>query len=112
LAEQTGQPSFGPGKWQVSKDQGNWPQWRLEREIVFNTTPVGTAIYAAPVNTSGSAFASGVPQRLSLPANVRASPAPQSTPDGRRFLVEVSQNTRAPRTSISVLLNWPALLKQ
>jgi Tol biopolymer transport system component len=27
VSEQTGQPSFGEGKWQVS-NHGNWPQWR------------------------------------------------------------------------------------
>ncbi|HEY7189170.1 MAG TPA: protein kinase [Vicinamibacterales bacterium] len=111
VSEQTGQPSFGQGKWQLSKDNGNWPQWRVDSEIVFNTIPTGTAVFAAPVNTSGTAFESGVPQQLPLPANVGAFPTPQSAPDGQRFLVEVSQNQRAPRTSISVVLNWPALLK-
>jgi len=37
---------------------------------------------------------------------------PQSTPDGQRFLVEVSQVERAARTSINVVLNWPVLLKE
>jgi hypothetical protein len=37
---------------------------------------------------------------------------PQSTPDGQRFLIEVPLDRRAARTSISVVLNWPALLKQ
>jgi len=112
VSGQTGQPSLGEGKWQVSKDNGNWPQWRLDREIVFSTIPSGTTVFAAPVNTNGTAFESGVPQLLSLPTNVGTMPTPQSTPDGQRFLVLVSQNQRAPRTSISVVLNWPALLKQ
>ena len=43
VSGQTGQPSLGEGKWQVSKDHGNWPQWRVDREIVFNTAPTGTA---------------------------------------------------------------------
>ena len=110
VSGQTGQPSLGEGKWQVSKDNGNWPQWRVDREIVFNTVPGGTAVFAAPVNTNGTAFESGVPQRLPLPPNVGAYP--QSTPDGQRFLVEVSQVQRAARTSISVVLNWPVLLKE
>jgi len=112
VSGQTGQPSLGEGKWQVSKNHGNWPQWRVDREIVFNTAPIGTAVFAAPVNTNGTAFESGVPQRLPLPPNVGVDSTPQSTPDGQRFLVEVAQDQRAPRTSISVVLNWPALLKQ
>ena len=112
VSGQTGQPSLGEGKWQVSKDQGNWPEWRVDREIVFSTAPSGTAVFAAPVNTSGTAFESGVPQRLPFPPNAGVSSTPQSVPDGQRFLVQVSEDLRAPRTSISVVLNWPALLKQ
>jgi Tol biopolymer transport system component len=110
VSEQTGQPSLGEGKWQVSK--GNWPQWRIDREIVFNTGPVGTAVFAAPVNTAGNAFESGVPQRLPFPPSVGVMTTPQSTPDGQRFLIEVPLDQPAARTSISVVLNWPALLKQ
>jgi len=112
VSGQTGQPSFGEGKWQVSKDYGNWPQWRIDREIVFNTAPIGTEVFAAPVNTTGTAFESGIPQRLSFPPSTGVSNTPQSTPDGQRFLIEVPLDQRAARTSISVVLNWPAVLKQ
>src|SRR5688572_7486411 len=67
VSEETGQPSFGEGRWQVSKGWGNWPQWRIDREIVFNTAPSETGVFAAPVNPTGSAFESGVPQRLPFP---------------------------------------------
>jgi len=112
VSGQTGQPSVGEGKWQVSKDQGNWPQWRIDREIVFNTGPIGTAVLAAPVNTAGGAFESGVPQRLPFPPSVGVTTTPQSTPDGQRFLIEVPLEQPAAQTSISVVLNWPALLKK
>jgi hypothetical protein len=108
---QTGLPSFGEGKWQVSKYYGNWPQWRIDREIVFNTAPLGTAAFAAPVNTTGTAFESGIPQRLSFAPNTVVSTTPQSTSDGQPFLIEVPLDRRAARPSISVVLNWPALLK-
>ena len=112
VSGQTGQPSLGEGKWQVSKDGGNWPQWRIDREIVFNTAPIGRSVFAVAVNTIGTAFESGVPQRLPLPPNLGVAGIPQSTPDGQRFLVELSQDQRAARPSIGVVLNWPALLKQ
>jgi eukaryotic-like serine/threonine-protein kinase len=112
VSAQTGQPSFGEGKRQISKDYGNWPQWRIDREIVFNTAPIGTAVFAVPVNTTGTAFESGVPQRLPFPPSTGVTATPQSTRDGQRFLVEVPLDLRAARTSISVVLNWPALLKQ
>ena len=109
VSAQTGQPSFGEGKWQIS--EGNWPQWRIDREIVFNMGPSGTKVFAAPVNTTGTAFESGVPQRLPFPPSTGVSTTPQSTRDGQRFLIEVPLDQRAARTSISVVLNWPAMLK-
>ena len=60
VSGQTGQPSFGEGKWQISKEHGNWPQWRIDREIVFNTATFGTEVFAAPMNTTGTAFESGL----------------------------------------------------
>jgi len=107
-----GQPSLGEGKWQVSKDLGNWPRWRIPGEIVFNTAPLTTAVLVAPVNTNSTAFESGVPGRLPFPANSGVDFTPQSSPDGRRFLIEVAQVQRPPRRSISVVLNWPALFKE
>jgi Tol biopolymer transport system component len=105
---ETGQPSFGEGMRQISP--GNWPQWRIDREIVFNTAPGGTAVFAAPVNTTSTAFESGVPERLPFPPNRGVTP--QSTPDGQRFLIEAPLDQPAPRRSISTVLNWPALLTQ
>ena len=110
VSEQTGQPSFGEGKRQISP--GNWPQWRIDREIVFNTAPDGTAVFAAPVSTTGTDFESGVPERLPFPLSIGVTATPQSTPDGQRFLIEVPLDQRAARTSINVVLNWPALLKR
>jgi len=112
VSAQTGQPSLGEGKRQVSNDHGNWPEWRVGNEIVFNTAPSGTATFAAPVNTTGTAFERGVPLRLPFPTSMGVTTTPQSTPDGQRFLVDVAQDQRESRTSISVVLNWPALLKR
>jgi hypothetical protein len=112
VSGQTGQPSLGEGKWQISRDHGNWPQWRIDREIVFNTGPIGTEVFAAPVNATGAAFESGAPQRLPFPPSTGVNTTPQSGPDGRRFLIEVPLDQPAARRSISVVLNWPALVKQ
>ena len=111
VSGQTGQPSLGEGKWQISNDRGNWPEWRVNKEIVFNTAPSQREVFAAPVNTTGTAFESGVPQRLPFPPSSGVNSTPQSAPDGR-FLIEVPLVQRAARTSINVVLNWPALLKR
>ncbi len=60
----------------------------------------------------GLRFESGVPQRLPFPPSTGVTTTPQSTPDGQRFLIEVPLDQRPARPSISVVLNWPALLKQ
>ena len=112
VSPDTGQPSFGAGKWQISKDMGNWPQWRIDREIIFNTAPMSTKVFSASVNTAATAFQSSVPQPLPFPQSTGVNATPQSTPDGERFLIEVPLNQPAVRTSIRAVLNWPALLKQ
>ena len=112
VSGQTGQPSFGEGRWQVSKGWGNWPQWRIDREIVFNTAPSETDLFAAPVKTTDTTFEHDVPLRLPFPPSTGVTATPQSTRDGQRFLVEVPLGQRAARPSISVVLNWPALLKK
>jgi len=112
VSGQTGQPSLGEGKWPISKDTGNWPQWRIGGEIVFNTGPIRTEVFAASVNTTGTAFVSSVPQRLPFPPSTGVNTTPQSTSDGQRFLIEVPLGQQAARTSINVVLNWPALLKR
>jgi len=108
VSEQTGMPALGEGKWQVSKDGGNWPRWRSGKEIIFDHAPWETSLFAAPVKVNGAIFESGVPQLL-FPG------APfywDSTPDGQRFLLAVPQAQRASQNSISVVLNWPALLNK
>ncbi|MGE0359844.1 MAG: protein kinase [Vicinamibacterales bacterium] len=112
VSEQTGQPAFGEGRWQISGGEGNWPQWRIDREIIFNRGPSGTEVFATRVNISGAAFESGVPERLPFPPSTGVNTTPQSTPDGQRFLVEVPVDQRVARPSLNVVLNWPALLKQ
>jgi Tol biopolymer transport system component len=111
VSEQTGEPSLGEGKWQVSRNHGNWPQWRVDNEIVFNSVPTGTAVFSAPLEARGTAFQSGTQKRLPFPPNAGAFTL-QLTPDGQRFLVAVPQARGAARTSINVVLNWPVLLKQ
>jgi hypothetical protein len=69
-------------------------------------------MFAAPVNTTAGAFESGVPQRLPFPPSTAVSSTPQSAPDGQRYLIEVPLEQRPTRPSISVVLDWPALLKR
>jgi eukaryotic-like serine/threonine-protein kinase len=109
VAEQTGMPALGEGKWQVSKNAGNWPRWRSEKEITYNDTPSGTTLYSVPVKMSGDIFASGVPTRLFLGPTFYDA---DITSGGERFLSTAPQDRKTAPRSISVVLNWPALLKR
>ncbi|HEX8027458.1 MAG TPA: protein kinase [Vicinamibacterales bacterium] len=108
-----GTPSLGEGMWQVSKDRpGNWPQWRTDGEIVFNSSPLRTEVFTVPVKTTDMGFESSVPQLLPFPPSSGVNATPQSSPDGQRFLIEVPMDRRTARPSVSVVLNWPALMKK
>jgi Tol biopolymer transport system component len=108
VSEKTGTPALGEGKWQVSKDGGNWPLWRHPGEIDFNTTPFRADIFAAAVKTTGSVFQSALPQQLfAIPAYYNSD----VTPDGQRFLFP-ALHLRRSTFAINVVLNWPTLVKR
>ncbi len=109
---ESGRPALGEGKWQVSRGAGNWPVWRADQEILFSAgLPwiAGTPVMAATVNSNRTVFESGTPQQL-FPSSGRG--AWDVTADGQRFLTTVPQVQGAAPASISVILNWPALLKK
>ncbi len=105
----SGAPSFGQGKWQVSKDGGDFPWWRPDgKEIIFQAPPRGTAKMAVDVKANGAAFEAGVPHRLfTAPLDYGWAVAP----DGKRFLLAVPSKQEDANTPITVVLNWPAQLQ-
>jgi hypothetical protein len=106
----SGEPAVGQGKWQISREGGNWPKW-IGKEILFNNIPSDSAQFAVQVKATGDAFESGVPQRLF------AGPATGITDwdvsaDGRRFLWAVPPTQQAGEVPITVVLNWTSMLKK
>ncbi len=106
---ETGEPSLGDGRWQVSRDGGSWPLWRDQKELLLNGFPALSPPLVVPVDTSDAAFESGVPQRLNLPPAVSSISADSA--DEQRFLVAVPQG-QPTRAALRVVLNWPALLRE
>ncbi|MBZ5635666.1 MAG: serine/threonine-protein kinase [Acidobacteriia bacterium] len=106
----SGTPSLGEGKWQVSKDGGDYPAWRADgKEIIFQAPPNGTVKMAVDVRTKGAAFEAGVPQRLfQAPLDYGWD----VTADGKRFLLAVPEIQQAAQVPITVVLNWQAQLKK
>jgi hypothetical protein len=106
----SGVPAVGEGKWQVSKDAGNWPKW-IGKDIIFSDIPGGTSVFTVPVNTNGAVFESGIPQRL-FTAPIGGVGDLDVSPDAQRFLWAGPQAQRTAQVPITVVLNWQEELKR
>jgi Tol biopolymer transport system component len=101
------------GRWRISIEDGAWPVWRGDGKEIFYLHR-DDRIMAVEVKTGRSrdqlAFETGIPRKL---FDVRAYGLLSFTvtPDGQRFLVNTKiGEEKSP--SVSVILNWPALLKR
>ena len=106
------------GKWQISTSGGTEPMWRRDGRELFYLAPVENSsdirVMSVAVNGGSAAFQVGIPKELFrtqliplwLWRNVYAT-----SPDGQRFLIVVP-TSRAKPSSITVLVNWPALMKK
>jgi Tol biopolymer transport system component len=99
----------GDGKWQVSVAGGLYPVWRRDgRELYYQQ---GDSIMAVPVNGTGASFEAGKPERLFQFARLPIAGAHyDADADGRRFLINRLPQQDAP--PITLVVNWPALLRQ
>ncbi len=101
------------GKWQISPSGGNVPMWRRDGKELFFLGLDGK-LMAVDVNTTGATFEAGIPKPL-FQTQLNGGAAGRNfyvvAPDGRRFLmlVPVEPNNAEP---ITVVVNWPALLKK
>jgi serine/threonine protein kinase len=105
------QPFPGPGgKWQVSTTGGHHPRWRRDGRELFYVSPDGK-IMAVEIRP-GSAFEAGSPQAL-FASKLKTAPGPpyDVSSDGQRFLLNrpVGDESAPP---ITLVQNWPALLKR
>jgi serine/threonine protein kinase len=104
----SGVPALGEGTWQISTDGGTQPKWRADgKEIIFQG-PL-QARMAVDVKANGPVFEALAPQRLfTAPANFGWD----VSGDGKRFLVAVATSQQTRSTPITVVLNWPSLVKK
>lgn len=102
------------GKWQVSASSGRSPRWRADGRELFYATPTedSQAVMAVDVRLSAGQVQLGTPHHLfstSMPTG--NSYSIDVTRDGQRFLVQqLLPQIAAP--PLTVVLNWPALLKK
>jgi hypothetical protein len=106
-------PAAG-GKWQVSTGGGRSPRWRADGKELFYFTPTedAQAIMAVDVSLGDRGVELGMPRRLFSTAMPSGNSYPYDvTRDGQRFVVlQLLPQSAAP--PLTVILNWPALLKK
>jgi Tol biopolymer transport system component len=101
----------GGAKWQVSTNGGGLAHWRRDSKELFFLDPSDN-IVAVDVNLSGKAPQLGVPHTLFQASAVQRQNGPfDVTADGKRFLVNIG-NLKEGSDPLTLVLNWPAELKQ
>ena len=105
-------PEHG-GKWQVSTSCGIEPTWRRDGKELFYLGP-GNKLMAVDVKPDSSQFEAGVPEPLFQVQLIGGGGLWRNryvvAPDGQRFLMTVPAGEAKP-APITVVVNWPALLK-
>ena len=106
LAPGANSPSAG-GKWQISKAGGTRAHWRGDNKQLYYVA-ADARLMAVDV-TANDAFQAGIPEPL-----FTAVPNGdfQVAPDGKHFLIIAPPQQTAAEFPITMLLNWPALLKK
>src|SRR5262249_46956564 len=98
------------GKWQISATGGVVPHWRPDgKEIYYFSTEY--KLIAVEVNGAGSGFQVGAARMLSELSARANQRSPYDVSKGPRFLVNAAVEKASP-TPITLLVNWPALLKK
>jgi Tol biopolymer transport system component len=105
-------PFPGPGAKVLVSTAGGWdPRWRRDgKEIVYLDFSM-TTLMSASVTTDHDRFdVLGVTPLFAL-AKVGPRSSYDISPDGQRILA-VTQNDEAAATPLTLVLNWPAILKK
>jgi Tol biopolymer transport system component len=98
------------GQRQISREGGNQPRWRRDGKELFYLAP-DRKLMVVTVK-SGATFEADAPRTL-FQTELNVAALRQSyavSADGQRFLLNTSLETGSP--SMTVVLNWPALLKK
>lgn len=101
----------GNGKWQVSTGGGTWPRWRHDGKELFYLS-LDRKITSAEISAVGSRLVVGNVAPL-FQVNVATSLGwfYDVSTDGKRFVV-LNQDPRQATEPLTLVVNWPALLKK
>jgi len=113
VAPFTGRGGTPGSKWQISTAGGTQPRWRKDGKEIFYLAP-DKRLMGAAVNGQHSAFEVGAVRSLfdtRAPSTINPRSAYGVSPDGQRFLVNTLADDDA-AAPITLVVNWPALLKK
>jgi serine/threonine protein kinase/Tol biopolymer transport system component len=98
-------------KWRISTAGGSFPRWGRNGKELFYRAGDGK-LMAVPIEADGGALRPGAPQTLfQTGLSGIGGPGYNVSPDSQRFLI-VTTDDQSPSSSIVVVSNWPAALKQ
>jgi serine/threonine-protein kinase len=99
----------GHGKWQVSPNGGQVPQWSQDGKELFYFD-ANQSLLAVPVNKAGDALTFGHPQTIVSQWTILTLPFYSVSPDGKRLLMErVTQQVNLP---VTVVTNFTSSLRK
>jgi eukaryotic-like serine/threonine-protein kinase len=100
------------GKWQVSASGGSQPMWRRDGKELFYLKRDDT-VMSVDVKTHAGDFQAGIPKPLFQVHLITGDWRNRYvvSPDGQKFLMLVRAGEDKPEP-ITVVVNWPALLKK
>jgi hypothetical protein len=118
VSDESGQPEVyvdafpePRGKKRISTSGGQWPQWGAGGRELFYVTPENKLVAVSLKEGPDTVEPSAPHELFQLPLRVGVFFAPfEPDRDGQRFLVLT--NPEAPPQALTVIVNWPALLKK
>jgi Tol biopolymer transport system component len=99
------------GKWQVSTARGMDAHWSGNGKEIFYLEK--NRLMAAPVRMNGASFEAGLPKRLfEVRTNMTGRNSFAVSRDGQRFLINTIAVDDVDAPPLTVLVNWPAGVKE
>ena len=103
---------FEVGKWQISASGGVWPRWRHDGKELLYRAPDDKLVSVGISEVAGTLVIGKAQTFFQIrPAPGGLGPMYDVSADGKKFVV-VSQGGQQESRPLTLVVNWPALLKK